>query len=284
VQSKVNKKGVVKVNNEILNEKARQIRVDIIKMLYLCQSGHPGSSLSCVEILMALYYKAANVNATNPTMENRDRIVLSKGHACPALYAILADKGYFPREDLWRLRQIDSHLQGHPDMKKTPGIDVSSGSLGQGASIAVGLALAAKHKKADYKVYVVIGDGEVQEGIVWEAAMAAAHYKLDNLAVLLDYNGLQIDGSNDQVMSIGDIMAKYRAFGFECIKVDGHDIEAITEAINVPVAGKPKFICCETIKGKGVSFMENHFEWHGRVINTHEYGVALKELGVMTNV
>jgi len=284
VQSKVNKKGVVKVNNEILNEKARQIRVDIIKMLYLCQSGHPGSSLSCVEILMALYYQAANVNATNPTMENRDRIVLSKGHACPAQYAILADKGYFPREDLWRLRQIDSHLQGHPDMKKTPGIDVSSGSLGQGASIAVGLALAAKHKKADYKVYVIIGDGEVQEGIVWEAAMAAAHYKLDNLAVLLDYNGLQIDGSNDQVMSIGDIMAKYRAFGFECIKVDGHDIDAITEAINIPVAGKPKFICCETIKGKGVSFMENHFEWHGRVINTNEYNVALKELGVMTNV
>ena len=272
------------MNNEILNEKAKQIRVDIIKMLYLCQSGHPGSSLSCVEILMALYYKAANINATNPTMENRDRIVLSKGHACPALYAILADKGYFPREDLWRLRQIDSHLQGHPDMKKTPGIDVSSGSLGQGASIAVGLALAAKHKKADYKVYVVIGDGEVQEGIVWEAAMAAAHYKLDNLAVLLDYNGLQIDGSNDQVMSIGDIMDKYRAFGFECIKVDGHDIEAITKAINVPVAGKPKFICCETIKGKGVSFMENKFEWHGRVINTHEYGVALKELGVTANV
>jgi transketolase len=284
VQSKVNKKGVVKVNNEILNEKARQIRADIIKMLYLCQSGHPGSSLSCVEILMALYYKAAKIDATNPTMENRDRIVLSKGHACPALYAILADKGYFPREDLWRLRQIDSHLQGHPDMKKTPGIDVSSGSLGQGASIAVGLALAAKHKKANYKVYVIIGDGEVQEGIVWEAAMAAAHYKLDNLAVLLDYNGLQIDGSNDQVMSIGDIMDKYRAFGFECIKVNGHDIEAITEAINVPVAGKPKFICCETIKGKGVSFMENHFEWHGRVINTHEYNVALKELGVMTNV
>jgi transketolase len=261
VRSKVNKKGVVKVNNKILNEKAKQIRVDIIKMLYLCQSGHPGSSLSCVEILMALYYKAAKIDATN-----------------------LADKGYFPREDLWNLRQINSHLQGHPDMKKTPGIDVSSGSLGQGASIAVGLALAAKHKKADYKVYVVIGDGEVQEGIVWEAAMAAAHYKLDNLAVLLDYNGLQIDGSNDQVMSIGNIMDKYRAFGFECIKVDGHDIEAITEAINVPITGKPKFICCETIKGKGVSFMENKFEWHGRVINTHEYRVALKELGVTANV
>jgi len=267
------------MNNEILKKKAKQIRVDIIKMLYLCQSGHPGSSLSCVEILMSLYYKVAKVDATNPTMENRDRIVLSKGHACPALYAILADKGYFPREDLWHLRQIDSHLQGHPDMTKTPGVDVNTGSLGQGASIAVGLALAAKYKKADYKVYVVIGDGEAQEGLIWEAAMAAAHYKLDNLTVLLDHNGLQIDGSNDQVMSIGDIMAKYRAFGFECIKVDGHDIEDITEAINTPISGKPKFICCETIKGKGVSFMENQFGWHGRVINTDEYDVALKELG-----
>jgi transketolase len=272
------------VNNETLIEKAKQIRADIIKMLYLCQSGHPGGSLSCVEILMSLYYKTANVDATNPSMENRDRIVLSKGHACPALYAILADKGYFPREDLWSLRQIDSHLQGHPDMIKTPGVDVNTGSLGQGASIAVGLALAAKYKKADYKVYVVIGDGEVQEGLIWEAAMAAAHYKLDNLTVLLDHNGLQIDGSNDQVMSIGDIMAKYRAFGFECIKVDGHDIEDITEAINVPITGKPKFICCETIKGKGVSFMENQFGWHGKVINTNEYIIALKELGVTANV
>ena len=272
------------MNNEILKEKAKQIRVDVIKMLYLCQSGHPGSSLSCVEILMSLYYKVANVDATDPSMENRDRIVLSKGHACPALYAILADKGYFPREDLWSLRQINSHLQGHPDMIKTPGIDVNAGSLGQGASIAVGLALAAKYKKADYKVFVVIGDGEVQEGLIWEAAMAAAHYKLDNLTVLLDHNGLQIDGSNDQVMSIGDIMAKYRAFGFECIKVDGHDIEDITEAINIPITGKPKFICCETIKGKGVSFMENQFGWHGKVINTNEYTVALKELGVIANV
>ncbi|MBE3036674.1 MAG: transketolase [Candidatus Atribacteria bacterium] len=272
------------MNNEILNEKAKQIRADIIKMLYLCQSGHPGGSLSCVEILMSLYYQVANVDATDPGMENRDRIVLSKGHACPALYAILADKGFFPRKDLWSLRQIDSHLQGHPDMIKTPGVDVNTGSLGQGASIAVGLALAAKYKKADYKVYVIIGDGEVQEGLIWEAAMAAAHYKLDNLTVLLDHNGLQIDGSNDQVMSIGDIMAKYRAFGFECIKVDGHDIEDITEAINVPITGKPKFICCETVKGKGVSFMENKFEWHGKVINTNEYIVALKELGVTANV
>lgn len=271
------------MSNENLNEKAKQIRADIIKMLYTCQSGHPGGSLSCVEILMSLYYKVANVDASNPTMENRDRIVLSKGHGCPALYAILADKGYFPREDLWTLRQINSHLQGHPDMKKTPGIDVNTGSLGQGISIAMGLALAAKYKKADYKVYTIIGDGEAQEGLVWEAAMAAAHYKLDNFVVMLDHNGLQIDGSNNEVMSLGNIVDKFKAFGFECFKVDGHDIDAITEALKAPVSGKPKFICCETAKGKGVSFMENNFGWHGKAPNKEEYIAASKELGVTVN-
>ena len=267
------------MSNENLNEKAKQIRADIIKMLYTCQSGHPGGSLSCVEILMSLYYKVANVDASNPTMENRDRIVLSKGHGCPALYAILADKGYFPREDLWTLRQINSHLQGHPDMKKTPGIDVNTGSLGQGISIAMGLALAAKYKKADYKVYTIIGDGEAQEGLVWEAAMAAAHYKLDNFVVMLDHNGLQIDGSNNEVMSLGNIVDKFKAFGFECFKVDGHDIDAITEALKAPVSGKPKFICCETAKGKGVSFMENNFGWHGKAPNKEEYIVHQKNWG-----
>ena len=220
------------MNNENLSEKAKHLRADIIKMLYTCQSGHPGGSLSCVEMLMALYYKVANVDASNPNMENRDRIVLSKGHACPALYAILADKGYFPREDLWTLRQIHSHLQGHPDMTKTPGIDINTGSLGQGISIAMGLALAAKYKKADYKIYTIIGDGESQEGLVWEAAMAAAHYKLDNFVVMLDHNGLQIDGSNDEVMSIGDISAKFKAFGFECFKVDGHVADFIDKKIH----------------------------------------------------
>lgn len=271
------------MNNENLNEKAKQLRADILKMLYTCQSGHPGGSLSCVEILMSLYYKVANVDASKPNMENRDRIVLSKGHACPALYAILADKGYFPREDLWDIRQVGSHLQGHPDMTKTPGVDANTGSLGQGISIAMGMALAAKHKKADYKVYTVIGDGESQEGLVWEAAMAAAHYKLDNFTVMLDHNGLQIDGSNDDVMSLGDIVAKFKAFGFECFKVDGHNIDAITEALNAPVSGKPKFICCETAKGKGVSFMENNFGWHGKAPNKEEYTAAMKELGVTVN-
>ncbi|MDR0538892.1 MAG: transketolase, partial [Spirochaetaceae bacterium] len=183
-------------------QKAKQLRGDILRMLYLAKSGHPGGSLSVLEILMALYYNAANVDPKNPLWEGRDRIVLSKGHAAPALYAVLADKGYFPREDLWRLRKIDSHLQGHPDKKKTPGVDVSSGSLGQGVAVAGGLALAAKLKKQAHKVYAIVGDGEIQEGIVWEAAMSAAHYKLDNLTVLLDHNGLQIDGSNDEVMSV----------------------------------------------------------------------------------
>ena len=182
-------------------KKAKELRQEILKSLFACQSGHPGGSLSCVEILMALYYdEMKNLDPKDPKKADRDRLVLSKGHACPTLYAILADLGYFPKEDLAHLRQIDSHLQGHPDCNKTPGVDMNTGSLGQGMSLATGLALAAKHAKADYKVYAVVGDGECQEGIVWEAAMAAAHYKLDNLCVLLDYNGLQIDGTNDQVM------------------------------------------------------------------------------------
>ena len=267
------------MGDETLHAKAKRIRSDILKMLYLCQSGHPGGSLSLVEILMALYYKTIDVDPKNPAKEDRDRVVLSKGHGCPALYAILADLGFFPREDLWKLRQIDSHLQGHPDMAKTPGIDVNTGSLGQGASVAVGLALAAKYKKASYRVFAIVGDGELQEGMIWEAAMSAAHYKLDNYIVLLDHNGLQIDGSNESVMGLGDIMAKYKAFGFECFKVDGHDMNAIVAAIETPVLGKPKFICCETVKGKGVSFMENNAGWHGRPIQKEEYALAMKEVG-----
>jgi len=248
---------------ETLAVKAGQLRRDIVEMLYRCQSGHPGGSLSCVEILMALYYETMKTDPKNPLMEDRDRMVLSKGHGCPALYAVLADKGFFPREDLWNLRQLGSHLQGHPDMVKTPGVDANTGSLGQGASIALGLAMAAKYKKASYKVYAVLGDGECQEGMIWEAAMAAAHFRLDNLTFILDHNGLQIDGSNDTVMGLGNIEAKFAAFGFECIKVDGHDIGAITAALAVPGFGRPKFICCETVKGKGVSFMENNSGWHG---------------------
>ena len=228
---------------------------------------------------MALYYdEMKNLDPKDPKKADRDRLVLSKGHACPTLYAILADLGYFPKEDLAHLRQIDSHLQGHPDCNKTPGVDMNTGSLGQGMSLATGLALAAKHAKADYKVYAVVGDGECQEGIVWEAAMAAAHYKLDNLCVLLDYNGLQIDGTNDQVMGLGNIVEKFKAFGFECFEVDGHNIEEIDKAIEALVSGKPKFICCHRIKGKGVSFMENQVGWHGRPLKPEEFETAMKEL------
>ncbi|MDD2417985.1 MAG: transketolase [Oscillospiraceae bacterium] len=271
------------MNTEVLTEKARHIRGDIVKMLYTAQSGHPGGSLSCVEILLSLYYRVANVDAQNPKMENRDRIVLSKGHACPALYAVLADKGYFPRSDLWRLRQIDSHLQGHPDNTKTPGVDVNTGSLGQGMSVAMGIAIAARHQKAQYRVFTIIGDGETQEGLIWEAAMAAAHYKLDNFTVILDYNGLQIDGSNDEVMGIRDIVKKFEAFGFECYKVDGHDVDAITEVLQKPVVGRPKFVCCLTAKGRGVSFMEDKFGWHGKAPAEIEYLDAMKELGIDIN-
>lgn len=266
-----------------LEEKAKKIRADILTMIYTAQSGHPGGSLSCVEILMSLYYGVAKVDPKNPEAEDRDRIVLSKGHGCPALYAVLADKGYFPSEDLVNFRQIGSHLQGHPDMMKTPGVDANTGSLGQGVSIATGMALAAKHNKKNYKVFTVIGDGEMQEGLVWEAAMAAAHFKLDNLTVLLDHNGLQIDGTNDEVMSLGNIIDKYKAFGFECYLVDGHDINAITTAIVAPITGKPKFICCETHKGRGVSFMEDNYTWHGKSPNKEEYVSAMRELGVPMN-
>ncbi|MDR0638525.1 MAG: transketolase [Spirochaetaceae bacterium] len=262
------------------NTKARQLRKDILRMLFTCQSGHPGGSLSVVEILMALYYHTARVDPKNPSWEGRDRVILSKGHGAPALYAILADCGFFPRQDLWRLRQADSHLQGHPDRNKTPGIEACTGSLGQGVSIAGGMAMALKRKHSPARVFVVTGDGETQEGIVWEAAMSAAHYQLDNLTVLLDHNGLQIDGPNDEVMGLGDVCGKYRSFGFECFSVDGHDIGAIAGAINTPVQGKPKFIECRTHKGEGVSFMRDNFSWHGKAPNEEQYNKAIEELEV----
>lgn len=263
-----------------MNEKAKlaQLRQDILTMIFQCQSGHPGGSLSCVEILAALYYHVMKIDPQNPDMEDRDRFVMSKGHGCPALYAILADLGYFPREELWTLRQVNSRLQGHPDMTKTPGVDVNTGSLGQGASVAVGLALAAKQKRTSYCVYALLGDGECQEGIVWEAAMSAAHYSLDNLVFLLDHNGLQIDGSNDDVMSLGDVAAKFQSFGFEVYSVDGHDVGAIAAALMQPPSGRPRLIECRTKKGRGVSFMENNFAWHGKAPNREEYDRAMKEL------
>lgn len=263
-----------------LNQKAKQIRADVLDMLYGCQSGHPGGSLSCVEILLSLYENVMRYDPKNPKWADRDRFVLSKGHACPTLYAVLADKGFFPREELSSLRQLHSILQGHPDMHKCPGVDASTGSLGQGVSMSVGYALAGKRPEHAFSVYCLMGDGEAQEGIVWEAAMAAAHYHLDNLTVLMDHNGLQIDGSNEQVMDLGDICAKFAAFGWETVVVDGHDVDAITAAVKAPRNGKPRVIRCDTVKGKGVSFMENQVGWHGKPIDEQNYLAAKKELGV----
>ena len=263
------------------SEKAKQIRSDVLDSLFAAQSGHPGGSLSCVEILLALYENGVvRYRTDDPKWSERDRVVLSKGHACPALYAVLADVGFFPKEELLTLRKFGSHLQGHPDMHKCPGVDASTGSLGQGMSMGLGYALGGKRPGRDYKVFVITGDGESQEGIIWEAAMAAAHYKLDNMTVLLDHNGLQIDGSNNEVMTVGDMVAKYAAFGWETIEVDGHDVAAITEACTRPRCGKPRFICCNTVKGKGISFMENQVGWHGKTINEAQYKAAKAELGV----
>lgn len=262
----------------VTEEKRLKLRRQILKMIYLAKSGHTGGSLSCVEILSALYYDVMRIDPQRPAWEDRDRFVMSKGHSCPTLYAILADLGFFSEDELWTLRKIDSRLQGHPDMHKTPGIDASTGSLGQGMSVALGMALAAKHMGKDYHVYTLLGDGECQEGIVWESAMAAAHYHLDHFTVLLDHNGLQIDGTNDQVMSLGDIGKKFEAFGFRCFEVDGHDVEAITKALKAPTEGCPKFIDCHTVKGKGVSFMENRTEWHGKPPAESDLTRALAEL------
>ena len=264
-------------------EKAKHLRADILRMLLTSQSGHTGGSLSMIEMLLALYYNVAKIDPKNPRWEDRDRIVLSKGHGAPAIYAVLADLGYFPRKDLWRLRQSDSHLQGHPDKNKTPGVDASTGSLGQGVSIAGGIAMALKLKGNAARVFAIIGDGEAQEGLVWEAAMSAAHYKLDNLTVLMDHNGLQIDGSNDEVMSLGNVFDKYRAFGFECFKADGHNIEELVKILNTPVSGKPKFIECKTHKGEGVSFMRDNYGWHGKAPSADDYKKAIEELGVTPN-
>ncbi|MDD2428865.1 MAG: transketolase [Eubacteriales bacterium] len=265
---------------ESLQNKARQHRKDILKMLCGCQSGHPGGSLSVVEIIMALYEHVLRYDAKNPLWAQRDRMVLSKGHGCPALYAVLADEGFFPRETLWTLRQMGTVLQGHPDMLKTPGVDASTGSLGQGMSIAVGFALAGQRQTEHFRVFCVIGDGEAQEGLVWEAAMAAAHYGLNNLTVIMDYNELQIDGPNEQVMSLGDIKDKFRAFGWDTFETDGHDIGKMAEVFGMPASDKPRFVLCHTVKGKGVSYMENAVGWHGKPINQEQFDAAICEMEV----
>ena len=252
----------------------------IIEGTHNAKSGHPGGSLSAADILTYLYFAEMNVDPQNPAKPDRDRFVLSKGHIAPALYATLAHKGFFPVEELKTLRKIGSRLQGHPDMKKIPGVDMSSGSLGQGISAACGMAKAAKLTGADYRVYAVLGDGEIQEGQVWEAAMFAGFHKLDNLVLIVDNNGLQIDGSIEDVMSPYPIDEKFKAFGFHVINIDGHDFDQIESAYNEArtVKGKPTAIIAKTVKGKGVSFMENKASWHGTAPNDEQYEVAMNEL------
>ena len=242
-----------------LNEIASIIRKEIVTMIHKAKSGHPGGSLSAVEILTALYFDEMNIDPTNPKMEDRDRFILSKGHAAPVLYATLAERGYFDREELDGFRKFGSMLQGHPDMNKIPGVEMSTGSLGQGFSVACGMAMASKLDNAPWNVYVLLGDGEIQEGIVWEAAMSASHYKLDNLIVFLDYNGLQIDGNIETVMNVNPVEGKFKSFGWNVITIDGHDYDQIFAALDIAKAtvGKPTMIIAKTIKGKGISFMEN---------------------------
>ena len=264
-----------------LKIKCKNVRMDIIKMITLANSGHPGGSLSAVEMIVGLYYTSMYINPKNPQDQNRDRFILSKGHAAPCLYAVLADLGFFPKSELANFRKIHSILQGHPDSKKTPGVDASTGSLGQGVSIATGMALASKMLSNSVKVFCMLGDGELQEGLVWEACMAASHYKLDNLTVLIDLNGLQLDGRTEQVMDLGNLKDKFTAFGFDVYEIkDGNEIEQVLSAFAVGgVRDKPRCIIAHTVKGKGVSFMENQVGWHGSGISHQECELALRELG-----
>ena len=265
---------------ERLCEAARQIRIGVIEGTHAAKSGHPGGSLSIADVMAYLYFEEMNIDPANPNMADRDRFVLSKGHCAPALYAALANRGFFPVEELTTLRKIGSRLQGHPDMTLTPGVDMSAGSLGLGISSAAGMALAGKINGKSYRVYTAVGDGESEEGQVWEAAMFAAHYKLDNLCVIIDWNGLQIDGPVDEVMNPTPHDKKLEAFGFHVISIDGHDFNAIEAAFNEAktVKGKPTAIIAKTVKGKGVSFMENKVNWHGSAPNDEQYEQALAEL------
>lgn len=262
-----------------LEEKAKKIRRLIVTMLSKACSGHPGGSLSSTDLLTVLFFSVMNYDAKNPDWADRDRFHMSKGHCCPLWYAVLAEAGYFPEEKLWSLRRLGSILQGHPD-RRTPGVDVASGSLGQGLSVAVGMGLAGKLDKKEYRVYCLIGDGEMQEGNIWEAAMAASHYKLDNLCLILDYNGFQIDGRLQEVMNVEPVADKWRAFGWHVIEINGHRVDEILSAYHEAetVKVKPSIIIARTIKGKGVSFMENVVDFHGRAPTKEETQQALKEL------
>lgn len=263
-----------------LKKTANEVRKGIIKSTHAAKSGHPGGSLSAADLFTYLYFVELNVDPKNPKDENRDRFVLSKGHVAPGYYSTLAERGFFPKEDLLTLRHVGSYLQGHPDMKKIPGVDMSSGSLGQGISAAVGMALAAKLQNKDYRTYTLLGDGEIQEGQVWEAAMFAGARKLDNLVVIVDNNGLQIDGKVEDVCSVYPIDKKFEAFNFQAINIDGHNFDEIRAAMQKAreTKGMPTAIIMHTVKGKGVSFMENQAGWHGKAPNDEEYEIAMADL------
>lgn len=263
----------------------KQFRIDLIELLHSIQTGHPGGSLSATEIVTTLYFDKMNVDAEDAKSEERDRFILGKGHAAPILYLALAEKGFFPKEDLKTLRQLNSYLQGHPCAKKTPGVELSTGPLGLGLSAGLGMALGAKVNKQDFYTYVLLGDGEIQEGIIWEAAMSASKFKVDNLIAILDNNGVQLDGTTEEIMPMGDIEGKWQAFGWNVINIDGHNVEEISKAIDEAktLKGKPTLINAKTVKGKGVSFMEGKNTWHGKPIGEDEYRQAIAELGGAIN-
>lgn len=265
----------------MLKERAKQLRKTAVTMIYEAQSGHPGGSLSAADMVAALYFSEMHIDPQNPNWADRDRFVLSKGHVCPILYSALGILGYFPESVLHTLRQEGSMLQGHPSMVKCPGIDISTGSLGQGAACAVGMALAGKRDGKDYRVFTMVGDGEINEGIVWEAMMCANKYKLDNYIMLFDNNGLQLDGTTDQIMPGLDMSKKAADFGFDVYEIDGHDMAQILDTfdkIRAAKNGKPKFINAHTVKGKGVDYMENNLDWHGNAPNKEQYESAMAQL------
>lgn len=265
---------------EALQKIAKEVRKGIIDEVYSAKSGHPGGSLSCADILTVLYFNQMNIDENKPNDINRDRLVLSKGHASPALYSVLAEKGYFDKKLLKTFRKIGSDLQGHPDMKKVPGVDMTTGSLGQGLSTAVGMAIASKIDNAGCRIYCIVGDGEIEEGQIWEALMAASKNNLDNLCVIVDNNNLQIDGEIDKVGGMNNITEKFLSFGFNVINIDGHNMDSIIDAFTTAkqTKGKPTVIIAKTIKGKGVSFMENKAAWHGKAPSEEEYKIAISEL------
>ena len=264
-----------------LEQMCHQFRIDVLNVLHSKQTGHPGGSLSVCEILTTLYFTQMRVDPKDPQKADRDRLVLCKGHAAPMLYRVLAEKGFFPVEEMNTLRDFETRLQGHPCMNDTPGVDMSTGPLGLGLSTAVGMALAARLDSAPTRVYAVLGDGEINEGTVWEACMAASKYHLGNLCAVLDWNGVQLDGTADEVMPMGDIRAKFESFGFYCIECDGHDVEALYNAFEEAktVKGVPTIVLAHTVKGKGVSFMEGKNAWHGKAIGDEDFAKAMEELG-----